>query len=117
MQAANDHYSLEDQALSETVAAAEAGDAAAQTRLGVMYHNGHGVEQSMEKAAQLFQLAAEQGNAVAQCNLASMLFDGVGVEQDLEQALSLYAQSAGQGDAAAQARLNDIMAAIDAEAQ
>src|SRR5450830_1073904 len=95
--------------------AASNGNASAQTNLGVMYDNGQGVEQNLEKAAQLFQLAAVQGNAVAQCNLASMYFYGVGVEQNFEQALTLYVQSAEQGNAAAQAKVNEIIAAIDAE--
>src|SRR5450830_1098200 len=95
--------------------AASNGNASAQTNLGVMYDNGQGVEQNVEKAAQLFQLAAVQGNAVAQCNLASMYFYGVGVEQNFEQALTLYVQSAEQGNAAAQAKVNEIIAAIDAE--
>src|SRR5450830_1929110 len=95
--------------------AAEQNNAMAQYNLGVMYDLGRGVPQDNEKALLWLGRAASNGNAVAQCNLASMYFYGVGVEQNFEQALTLYVQSAEQGNAAAQAKVNEIIAAIDAE--
>lgn len=81
-----------------------------------MYDCGQGVPQDYVKASELFNRAAEQGNAVAQCNLASMYFHGVGVEQNFEQALTLYAMSAEQGNPVAIAKVNEICAALDADA-
>ena len=49
--------------------AAEQGDASAQYNLGVMYENGHGVEQDDEQAVFWYRKAAEQGYADAQYNL------------------------------------------------
>ena len=42
--------------------AAEQGDADAQFLLGVMYHEGHGVERSDAEAAKWWRRAAEQGD-------------------------------------------------------
>jgi TPR repeat protein len=66
----------------ETKARAEAGDANAQSNLGVMYKNGQGVEQDFKKALKWWQKAADQGNAIAQSNLGFMYYNGQGVEQN-----------------------------------
>ncbi len=52
--------------------AAEQGDADAQFRLGVMYHEGEGVSQDYTEAAKWSRKAAEQGDASAQINLGVM---------------------------------------------
>ena len=77
--------------------AADQGDSAAQTNLGVFYINGIGVEQSSEKAAEYFRQAAEQGQAIAQTNLGVMYATGNGVEQSDEKALEYYQMAADQG--------------------
>ena len=77
--------------------AAEAGEAAAQTNLGIMYVNGIGVEQNHEKAVEYFLQAAEQGQPIAQTNLGVLYAGGDGVEQDYEKALEYYRQAADQG--------------------
>src|SRR5256885_5484533 len=46
--------------------AAEQGNAAAQSNLGVLYANGQGVPASDEKAARWLERAAQQGDALAQ---------------------------------------------------
>ena len=44
---------------------ADQGDAQAQSRLGLMYREGHGVPQDYQQAVQWFLKAAEQGRANA----------------------------------------------------
>ena len=41
---------------------AEAGNVEAQNELGLLYYNGHGVEQNRKKANEWFQKAADGGN-------------------------------------------------------
>ena len=62
--------------------AAEQGIAGAQSRLGVMYAEGRGVEQDDRESVRWFQLAAEQGDAVAQAGLGLAYGTGRGVLQD-----------------------------------
>ena len=57
---------------------AEAGEAAAQFTLGVMYYEGKGGPQDFVEAAAWFRQAAEQGHAGAQLNLGSMYSFGFG---------------------------------------
>ena len=87
---------------------ANEGDASAQYRLGLMYDNGTGVEESYEKAAEWYLKAAEQGLARAQYNLGCMYRDGRGVEQSYEKAVEWYLKAAEQGDARAQRNLGDM---------
>ena len=62
--------------------AADQGDAAAQSNLGVMYANGQGVPQDYAEAVQWYRKAADQGDADAQNNLGVMYDKGQGVPQD-----------------------------------
>ena len=62
------------------------GDAQAQTYLGFMYSQGHGVPQSYVVAAYWFRRAAEQGNATAQYWLGLMYDKGHGVPPNVIQA-------------------------------
>ena len=59
----------------------EKGKAWAQNMLGDAYEGGGGVDQSYQRAAELYELSASQGNATAQYNLAVMYRDGQGVNQ------------------------------------
>ena len=52
--------------------AADQGYAAAQYNLGIMYDNGHGVEQSNEKAAEWYRKAANQGYPDAKKKLSEL---------------------------------------------
>jgi hypothetical protein len=61
---------------------AEEGNAAAQNGLGIMYENGHGVEQDHAEAVKWYRRAADQGDAAAQFNLGLMYENGRGVQQD-----------------------------------
>ncbi|TWF52280.1 tetratricopeptide repeat protein [Neorhizobium alkalisoli] len=67
--------------------AAGAGIATSMTRLGMFYHNAHGVERDAQKAAHWWQLAAEKGEADAQAMLGAALHMGSGVEKDSIAAL------------------------------
>ena len=84
---------------------ANEGDACAQYNLGEMYHDGHGVEQSYEKAAEWYLKAAEQGYANAQYNLGLMYENGRSVKQSFEKAAEWYLKAAEQGLAIAQCLL------------
>lgn len=49
--------------------AADQEDPRAQFSLGVMYANGEGVEENLQKAVELYQKGADQGNEVVKNNL------------------------------------------------
>lgn len=83
-------------------AAAENGDARAQSALGYAYDVGEGVAQNLETAAHWYRQAAEQGYANAQFNLAEMTRDGAGVPKSNEDALAWYTKAAMQGHSKAQ---------------
>ena len=92
-------------ALQEWTPLAEAGDAFAQTYLGIMYSNGDGVPQDYAEAVRWYRLAVDQGVASAQSNLGSMYRRGDGVPQDYAEAVKWYRLAAEQGDADAQNNL------------
>jgi len=93
---------------SQFMAGAARGEAEALYNLGVCYYHGHGVSQSYERAAELYQQAASQGHAGAQTGLGGLYRDGKGVSQSYERAAELYQQAASQGHAHAQAALGDL---------
>ena len=62
--------------------AAEQGDAAGQSNLGVMYLEGRGVDRNDAEAANWIRKAALQGEPLAQYNLGLLFRDARGVEQD-----------------------------------
>jgi TPR repeat protein len=78
---------------------ADAGNANAQFRLGVMYHNGQGVPQDYAAAAAWYRKAAEQGNKWAQYLLGVMYGIGQGVPQDYVETVAWYRRAAEQGHA------------------
>lgn len=84
-------------ALEEWEPLAESGDARAQFNLGIMYEQGKGVAQNIERAVDLWQQSAEQSYARAQHNLATNYLAGDGVEQDVDQALKWFTAAADQG--------------------
>jgi TPR repeat protein len=88
-------YSL---ALRECIDSAEAGDASAQFRLGVMYGLGLGAEQDYTRAVDWYRRAAEAGLPAAQANLGFMYGTGRGVPQDFVQAYAWYSLAAAGGD-------------------
>jgi TPR repeat protein len=96
--------------IAEILENAEAGDAAAQYRLGVAYNKGkewgeEGVPQNDAKAVKWYRKAAEQGHAEAQWKLGDAYGSGKGVPQDEEEAVKWFRLAADQGHAEAQWRL------------
>ena len=89
-------------------AAAEKGEAAAQTELGEMYENGQGVTQSNAKALGWFRKAADQGYAKAQFDLGTAYDNGDGVEEDHSLAAMWWGLAAEQGNAEAEDVLGDL---------
>jgi len=80
----------------------EKGKAWAQSNLGQKYHQGIGVDQSYQRARELFELAASRGDANAQYRLGYMYEKGHGVDQSYERAAEYYEAAARQGFAGAQ---------------
>jgi TPR repeat protein len=87
---------------------AEQGDPTAQTALAGLYRSGAGVARDLAEAARLYRLAAEQGNDDAQLNLGRMYADGVGVERDPVEAYAWLSLAAEQGRAWAEQRRRQI---------
>lgn len=82
---------------------AEAGDPDAQTRLGVMYATGLGMQKDKVQAVKWYRKAADQGNPGGQWNLAFMYVRGEGgVATDYVEARKLFEQAARAGLANAQ---------------
>ena len=63
---------------------ASQGCANAQYNLGCMYREGHGVDQSYERAAEYYEAAARQGDAEAQNNLGALYCNGQGVTNPMK---------------------------------
>ncbi len=89
---------------------AEAGDAASQNALGILYYNGLGVGKDFATAAQWFQRAADQNLARAQNNLGEMYRDGEGVPQDDVRALKLFRAAAINGSNQATKNITAMLA-------
>jgi uncharacterized protein len=85
--------------------AAEAGDARAQSLLGLMYYRGRGLPQDDRAAAEWFRRAADQGDTSAQFYLGGMYSEGRGVPQVYTEAARFYQMAAERGDGQAQYNL------------
>ncbi len=85
-------------ALREWRPLAEAGNAHAQSLLGIKYYAGQGIPQDYAEAGKWFRLAAEQGYDGAQSLLGVMYAKGQGVPQDWVQAHMWLNLAAAQGD-------------------
>lgn len=84
---------------------ADAGVAAAQYRLGVMYAEGKGVPRNDAEAAVWFERAAKQGDATAQYDLGASYAEGIGVPKDMVAAAKWFRLAAEQGLPLAQLNL------------
>ena len=78
------------------------GDSVHQTRMGVHYELGEGVEQDYQQAFKWYSKAAEQGNSLAILSLANLYKMGLGVDVDFEQAFKLHIKAAELGNTLAQ---------------
>ena len=81
------------------LAAAEQGDADAQTRLGVLYSSSP--ESNYQEALAWYKKAASQGNTRAMVDIGDMYKRGKGVLANLQEAFNWYSKAAemGNGDA------------------
>ena len=84
---------------------AEAGNAEAQTEMGLRYEDSRGVLQNYAVAMSWYRRAAEQGHALGQVSLGYMYSTGRGVAQDNAEAVRWYRRAAGQGHAGGQNNL------------
>jgi TPR repeat protein len=73
------------------------GDSSAMYDLALLYRDGQGVVQSVEKEVELCTMAAEQGQVDAMNNLGNAYRDGKGVVQSFQKAAELYTMAAEQG--------------------
>ena len=89
---------------------AEHGDALAQSMLGHIFRDGHGVPQ----AASWFRKAADQDSPVAQFNLGFLYLRGLGVPQDYVQAHMWFSLAAllasDQEDREGASKARDVLA-------
>jgi TPR repeat protein len=69
-------------ALGCYIVAANAGDATAQTAVGLLYYQGRGVDQDYTKAFFWLHKAADQGVYAAQRSVAEMYTAGLGTKRD-----------------------------------
>lgn len=94
--------SSQSQVLNALRRRAEAGDAEAQYRLGMLYGNGEGVPLDHAQAEHWFSLAARQGHEDALLDLAWLYATGTGVEVNESRARELYLLAASHGSGRAQ---------------
>jgi TPR repeat protein len=85
------------EAIADLRQKAAAGDAEAQTTLGVRYANGKGVRKDYKEAVKWYRKAAEQGDAAGQYNLGLMYRIGRGVPKDYVVAYAWYRLAAFSG--------------------
>ena len=97
--------SLSDVNLATLKAKAEAGDPAAQTRVGKIYLTGTSVKADVKEAAKWFQQAADKNYPDALAALGELTQAGQGVPRNLEEAAKLYRRAAENGSVAGQYNL------------
>ncbi|GAB3244301.1 tetratricopeptide repeat protein [Chitinimonas naiadis] len=102
---APDASALAGLALADLRKAAEGGDAAAQTQLGLRYRKGLGVSPDNQLAVDWYRKAADQNHAEAQAYLGFMYMTGRGVKKDDNQAVRYSRLSAEQGNSIGQYNL------------
>ena len=87
---------------------AEAGNPSAQVYIGLMYNQGHSVNQDDSEAAKWYTLASDQGYAPAKWRLAVLYHHGSGLPQNYQKSAELYDYVARKGDFYAQKMLGVI---------
>ena len=96
-----------EKALEIYTKAGEAGDAAAQARVGYMYQNALGVTADYDKAMEWNNRAAEQGNPQGQEQIGYLYQEGLGVTKSLDEASRWYAKAKDGGSEWAAAMLDE----------
>lgn len=96
-----------DPEVDRLTASAEAGDAAAQLKLGMHYYEGTGRRNppDYDEAMKWFRRAADQGNAEAQDRVGMMYYQGKGMPRDYAEAAHWYLLAAQGGNDHAQRQL------------
>ena len=87
--------------------AAEQGDGASFNEIGLMYSNGNGVRQDVNKAFGWFQRSAEAGYGWGMFNLAQCYEYGDGVQQNDRIAKKWYEKAANESLAEAECRMGE----------
>ncbi len=87
---------------------ADAGEASAQTNLGLMYSQGKGVPQDYKQALDWYNKAAMQNYPDAEYNLALLYRDGKGMAPNPEEAIRWFQYAAESGHLRAAVLLGDI---------
>ncbi|WP_269533126.1 Sel1-like repeat-containing protein kinase family protein [Chitinimonas sp. BJYL2] len=103
--AAPDATVLAGLSLADLRRAAEAGDPAAQTQLGLRYRKGQGVPADNELAVSWYRKAADQHHAEAQAYLGFMFMTGRGIRKDDGEAVRYSQLAADQGNPTGQYNL------------
>ncbi|MGV3627084.1 MAG: tetratricopeptide repeat protein [Betaproteobacteria bacterium] len=88
---------------------AKAGDARAQTSLGLMYARGYGVEKNLAEAHRWWNFAAVQNDPGAQYNLGLTYIRGEGVAADPARAARWFREAARRGHVQAQYNLGLLL--------
>lgn len=83
--------------LKTVLPAAEAGDAVAMNRLGMMYEFGYGLKRDENTAFEWYSKAADTGLVAAQHNIGRAYNFGTGVAQDFAEAERWYREAAAKG--------------------
>ena len=90
---------------------AAAGSADCAYSLGVLYHNGRGVDHNDVEASTWFKQAAEADNVPGMVEYAIMLFNGEGVLKDEAAAARWFLKAAQRNNPVAQNRAARLLAA------
>lgn len=88
---------------------AKAGDARAQTSLGLMYARGYGVAKNLVEAHRWWNFAAAQNDPGAQYNLGLTYVQGTGVAVDYARAARWFREAARRGHVLAQHNLGMLL--------
>lgn len=97
-----DQFNNDNTVFEEYLAAAEAGDVNAQSKVAFMYAKGINTNKDEETSIKWYRTAADNNHVDAQYNLALMYAKGRGVKQDYHEALKWYKIAAEEDDECSQ---------------
>ena len=103
-----EHPDSVEEAIEQVRSWSEKGKAWAQSMLGQRYERGVGVDQSYQRAVELYNLAVSQGYAYGHFKMGFMYTSGQGVDQSYEKAAEYYEAATKQGHASAQYNLGNM---------
>jgi uncharacterized protein len=95
-------------AFAEFLPLAEAGNARAEYRLGILYAMGRGVERDYARAVTWLRKSADQGYASAENDLGTLYDQGRGVPEDPGEAARWFLKAAVEGHGSAQLNLASL---------